>query len=272
LLFISPGLAIGSHRLPADHPHFESYGPASSFLFVFPRNSTLIERDGETVVGSPAISLLYNRGQEYRRGKISEEGDHCDWFAVDPDLLRELVAAHDPRAADSDRPLRNAFVPVDPAIYLRQRQVLEHVSSSATPDSLFVEETMLGVFARLIARGATRPCPEAVPGGGEHVQRACAVLSATFTRNWSLARIARESGISPFHLARSFKRAMGVSMHQHRLTLRLHASLEKLREPKRDLSAVAHELGFADHSHFTAAFRRRFGVTPSRYRSAARFS
>jgi AraC-like DNA-binding protein len=32
------------------------------------------------------------------------------------------------------------------------------------------------------------------------------------------------------------------------------------------MSAVAHEAGFADHSHFCRHFRRAFGVTPSTYR------
>jgi AraC-like DNA-binding protein len=50
--------------------------------------------------------------------------------------------------------------------------------------------------------------------------------------------------------------------------LRLHASLEMLRDP-RDISSIALDLGFTDHSHFTAAFRRRFGVTPSAYRARA---
>ena len=54
-----------------------------------------------------------------------------------------------------------------------------------------------------------------------------------------------------------------------RLLLRLHASLEMLRDTSRDLSTIALDLGFADHSHFTMAFRRRFGVTPSGWRGRA---
>ena len=42
LLFANETLAVGTHRLPSSHPEFESYGPTSSFLIVFPRNSTLL--------------------------------------------------------------------------------------------------------------------------------------------------------------------------------------------------------------------------------------
>ncbi len=260
LLFTSETLAVGSHRLPADDPQFESYGPTSAFLVVFPRNSTIIEHaGGERFVGSPAVAPLYNRGQEYRRRRLSDEGDFCDWFAIAPETLRELVPS------DGERPLRSPYVRVEPREYLRQRAVLEHLFAGGN-DALFVEETMMNVFRRLLVED--RRSGQA----GLPVLHAAEILSRHFASDWSLTRIARAAGTSPFHLARTFKRAMGVSLHQHRLALRLHASLELLRDTRDEISSIALDLGFADHSHFTVSFRRRFGVTPSAYRRRATFS
>jgi AraC family transcriptional regulator len=264
LLFASDTLAIGSHRLPAGDPRFETYGPTSGFFIVFPRNSTMLEyAGGDRFLSSPAVAPLYNRGQEYRRRKVSEEGDYCEWFALAPEVLRELVGRFDPAAADSDRPFRFSHVRVEPRDYLEQRAVVEQLATDADP--LFVEEAMLNLFARLLARAyeGKAVASDRTPKAEETAE----LLSRTFTANWSLARIAREVGSSPFHLARSFKRAMGTTIHQHRLVLRLHASLAMLRDSRGDISRVAHDLGFSDHSHFTAAFRRRFGVTPSKYRA-----
>jgi AraC family transcriptional regulator len=259
LLFASGILAVGTHRLPADDPRFESYGPASAFLVVFPRNHTIIElAGGARFVGSPAVAPLYNRGQEYRRRKLSEEGDFCDWFAIAPEALREIVVS------DDDRPLRAPFVRVAPRDYLLQRAVVDHLAGGGS-DALFVEETMMRVFRRLLSGQAGLPVLHLAHDAAE-------LLGRTFTRNRSLSQIAREVGTSPFHLARTFKRAMGVTIHQHRLALRLHASLEMLRDSSEDISDVALDLGFSDHSHFTVSFRRRFGLTPSMYRKAARFS
>jgi AraC family transcriptional regulator len=269
LLFASETLAIGSHRLPADDPLCASYGPASAFFVVFPRNSTIIEHaGGERFVSSPAVAPLYNRGQEYRRRRLSEEGDFCDWFAIAPETLRELV---DRRAADSDRPLRSSHVRVDPRLYLRQRAVADHLLSGPA-DALFVEETMLHVFRRLLAAPPVREPAVRSRAGRDLAHGAAELLSRTFARNWSLTRIARELATSPFHLARTFKRTLGVTVHQHRLALRLHASLGLLRESPGEISDVALELGFADHSHFTVSFRRRFGITPSAWRKSATFS
>ena len=69
------------------------------------------------------------------------------------------------------------------------------------------------------------------------------------------------------HLARVFRRHSGVSVHRTILTLRLRDSLDRLREASADIASIALDLGFSDHSHFTAAFRRAFGITPSRARA-----
>lgn len=268
LLFASDTLAVGSHRLPASDPRFESYGPASAFFLVFPRTSTLIEHaGGQTFVGSPAVAPLYNRGQEYRRRRISDEGDFCDWFAIAPEALREVVAQFDRGAADSDRPLRFTHVLVEPRDYLAQRAVVEHLDGAADP--LFVEETTLSVFGRLLGRAYQQRALPRLRSQEELAREADAILGRTFTRNLPLTRIARMAGSSPYHLARSFKRTMGVTLHQRRLVLRLHASLAMLRDTNRNLSTIALDLGFADHSHFTMAFRQRFRVTPSQWRGRA---
>lgn len=259
LLFTSEMLAAGTHRLPASDPSFESYGPASAWFVVFPRNSTIIEHaGGPRFVGSPAVAPLYNRGQEYRRRRLSAEGDFCDWFAVAPETLAELTHA------DGERPLRAPFVPVGAREYLRQRAVVEHLLAGGS-DALFVEETMMDVLRRLLGRAG-------LPVHHDLAHAAAELLSRTFTDNASLTSIARRLGASPFHLARTFKRVTATSLHQHRVALRLHASLGMLRDSSEEIGGIALDLGFADHSHFTVSFRRRFGVTPSAYRQGASFS
>jgi AraC family transcriptional regulator len=74
-------------------------------------------------------------------------------------------------------------------------------------------------------------------------------------------------GISPYHLARSFRAATGWSLHGYRTSLRLRAVMDVLVDPTTDLAALARETGFANHSHLTTAFHRQFGLTPSAARA-----
>ena len=72
-------------------------------------------------------------------------------------------------------------------------------------------------------------------------------------------------GTSPFHLARVFRRESGLTIHAYVHQLRLRTALERVMD-REDLSRVAVDLGYATHSHFTASFRRSFGVPPSSLR------
>ena len=51
---------------------------------------------------------------------------------------------------------------------------------------------------------------------------------------------------------------------------RVERAKELLRHGDDTLAAIAAAVGFADQSHFTAAFRRETGLTPGRFRAAAR--
>lgn len=80
-------------------------------------------------------------------------------------------------------------------------------------------------------------------------------------KSWTLNDVADAACCSPFHLARTFRRATGLSLHGYRLRLRLAAALQRLEEGERDLAALAHDLGFSSQSHLGEAFRRGVGVT-----------
>lgn len=58
-------------------------------------------------------------------------------------------------------------------------------------------------------------------------------------------------------------------MHQYHVRVRLARALDLLLDTDQGLSSIAHELGFASHSHFTAVFHRIVGVTPTRFRKSA---
>jgi AraC-like DNA-binding protein len=80
-----------------------------------------------------------------------------------------------------------------------------------------------------------------------------------------LTRLAAACEMSPYRLCRDFKRATGMTISAYRTQVRVFAALDQLPHA-RDLSALALAAGFCSHSHFTAAFRSVFGMTPSAMR------
>lgn len=81
-----------------------------------------------------------------------------------------------------------------------------------------------------------------------------------------LAQTAGALGVSRSSLASAFRALERVSFHRYTLNLRL-ARAAALLPTCNDLARLAHDLGFASHSHFSTAFHRWAGRTPSAYRA-----
>jgi AraC family transcriptional regulator len=277
LLLDTGTLRVGRFHVSPRHPDFAHAGQVFRHEFVFPRTSVWIEHPGQRpFVADPTTVTFYNREEPYARRALSPEGDRCDWFAVEPALLDDLVRGLDPWIDDRPhRPFRFTHGPVDAASYARQRLVFHHVATQACPDPLFVEEEMIGVLRGLLCRAydqrrartaAARPPARAA----ELVDRIRAHALAHPGEKLTLARFAAVAGCTPFHLCRAVRSTTGGTLHAWLVRLRLHVALERVAEPGSDLTEIALDLGFSSHSHFTEAFRRAFGMTPSAFRRRAR--
>ncbi len=78
----------------------------------------------------------------------------------------------------------------------------------------------------------------------------------------SLQEIAALAGVSQFHFARLFREAMGMPLHAYVREQRLIQARRLLPAKELTIAAVAALTGFADQSHLSRDFKRRFGITP----------
>ena len=83
-----------------------------------------------------------------------------------------------------------------------------------------------------------------------------------------LADIAREVGVHPVHLSRTFRRCYGETMAEFLADRRIIAAQTALLTTHMKVSAIAHATGFCDHAHLTRVMQRRLGTTPSALRKA----
>jgi AraC family transcriptional regulator len=93
-------------------------------------------------------------------------------------------------------------------------------------------------------------------------------IHSNYSRELSLNDLAETVHLSPFHLARLFKQALGVSPHQYLINVRVNSarSLLSAGSGERSLAEVASAVGFADQSHLTRHFKRVLGLTPKQFR------
>jgi AraC-like DNA-binding protein len=266
VVFESPIVKVGEFRCAVEHPHFHETGRLDDYCFVFPRNACWIEHEGQRPFVADSTTVpLYNPGRPYRRRAIDPSGDFTDWFSVRPDVLREMVADFDPViAGDSDRLFSRGVIDASAGMFLAQRQVFNHITQHGSPDSLFVEESVLAVLSEVLCRTYDDGRGSRAEGAAMAAQ-VRAHLGRTFLLKESVGELATVIGVSPFHLCRVFRRETGYSLHQYRTELRLRWSLQPLADGV-DILSVALGAGFSHHSHFTTAFKRTFGLRPSEFR------
>src|ERR1700730_9588289 len=71
------------------------------------------------------------------------------------------------------------------------------------------------------------------------------------------------------YLTQAFQQIEGLPLYRYQLQLRLARALDLLGD-NADLTSLALDLGFSSHSHFSAAFKRAYGQTPSAFQRSAR--
>jgi hypothetical protein len=125
VLFENPLVTAGVFRCRPWHPRFENTGPITGHLIVFLRTSVCItHRGGQSIVTDSNLVMFYNDRQHYRRTKVSDRGDLCEWFAFDQQIVAEAIGRVDPHAPDRQQgPFTLTHGPSDAQTYLLQRLV-----------------------------------------------------------------------------------------------------------------------------------------------------
>lgn len=97
------------------------------------------------------------------------------------------------------------------------------------------------------------------------VDRVRGYIDAHASEALSLARLAREAGVSPAHLQRTFTRVVGLSPRQYQEQKRVGTLKSALREG-RTVSHATYEAGFAGGRRVYEAASEVLGMTPGAYR------
>jgi AraC-like DNA-binding protein len=241
---------------------------AERFTLVLPRRGVfVVHRSGTEITADAGRALLLRPDRPYCVSHPSSGGDDCTAFAFHPALVREAEAPLGAGRRGEDAAAVVEWEPVGLRAVQRMRQAL----AGNFVDALAVQETalaMLGVaLERSRHRGPGRRLPRAADAAHQRVvETTRQAIAAHFHERLSLGDLARRAEVSRFHLARTFRRLTGVTVHGHLNRVRLSAALERIVAGESDLTSVALECGFASHSHLTHAFRQVFGEPPSALR------
>lgn len=262
VVFESPLLRIVD--VDCRHPRggcSEERGGEATHLTLLRRGGFGYHLRGRVHQGTPATALLYRAGDSYRISHPCDGGDACTCFELPPAHEEELFGRRADEAIDACRAATTADQ--------FQHQVLLAALRKGALDRLAIEEHAAALCMALMQRDAA-PQRALTAAARRQLGRAQACMLQDPAGDVGLDTLARQAGCSPFHLARLFRRACGITFSDYRIRLRLALGLERLAQGADDLAALACSLGFSHHSHFSAAFRRQLGMTPSEARTRLR--
>ncbi|MEU6155708.1 AraC family transcriptional regulator [Actinosynnema sp. NPDC047251] len=101
-----------------------------------------------------------------------------------------------------------------------------------------------------------------------HVGRALTALHRFPEREWTVAGLAREAGMSRSVFAGRFTELVGEPAMRYLTRWRMQQAQEHLRHTTETVGAVAHRFGYQSEASFSRAYKRTFGVSPGTARSS----
>jgi len=255
-------IAVVDYRCTAaqgDEPFVERHG---GYTLSYVRRGSFGYRTRGTAYELVTGSFLVGfPGDEFMCTHEHAHGDECLSFELAPELVEAI----------GDRPevWRAGGLPP-----LAELLVLGELAQAAADghSDIGVEEAGMALAARFVALIGDRPLDRPVTPARDRRRavEAALWLDAHAHKPLALDDAAREAGLSPFHFLRLFSAALGVTPHQYLVRARLRRAARILADDERPITDVAYDVGFGDLSNFVRTFHRAAGVSPRRFRRAAR--
>ena len=226
---------------------------------IVPRRGVfMLNHQGVALVADPNTALVFGMGDTYQVSHPVEGGDQCTVLVFPPELLEDGLGSAERRHGTIQAATQLSI------------HLLTHRLATGRIDRLEAEESALLILNALASNFRSPPSlswQRVSASQKQRVEEVRALLASRPTEPWHLDSIARTVYCSPFHLARQFRTITDESLARYLLRLRLALALDRLAQGEADLARLAVELGFANHSHFSARFRSVFGITPTAVRN-----
>ncbi|NRF29938.1 helix-turn-helix transcriptional regulator [Vibrio coralliilyticus] len=100
------------------------------------------------------------------------------------------------------------------------------------------------------------------------LEKAIDILDKEYMMPTTITQLAHRIGTNETSLKQWFRKELNTTVHQYIVQQRMAKAAELLSMSTLSISHVAQEVGYANHGHFAAAFKKEFGCAPSAYPSS----
>ena len=264
-------VALGRHRGTRMHIHV-----ARSAYLIFHRGSARLRTSsGGKEIATPLHVSLHAPGEIHARDALNEEDHDCDFIAIAPELLqrlRENLAGKDAAIGD-ERAIVYGICEATPEIFLARRRLfaaaLRPLDALNSRQIDAAAEQLLTLVVDCVAARhrfvSSQRCEGIHRWRIQFVEDVKTILAREYQSDLTATGLAHRLHCSSAYLSRTFRAVTGFKFIHYRHELRLCQAAYLIEQAGADIGEIAVRVGFASHSHFSSAFRRRFGITPSEY-------
>jgi AraC family transcriptional regulator len=154
------------------------------------------------------------------------------------------------------------------------RDLYQKLTLNRMPERFYVESQLMRLAVLLQRHHSTASQADRIlPPGGltrNQARRVLDYIESNLDGQLTLTELARIADLSLHHFARMFKRTIGVAPYRYVLERRVERAKGMLRTARASLVDISLAVGFDSQSHFTSAFSRMVGATPTEFQGSSR--
>lgn len=138
--------------------------------------------------------------------------------------------------------------------------IIMTVDSMKSPQEILVYVASEIVrLTELVGRSKSQPIQS------PHVRRCISYINENLGEKMTVNCLSDYCGISPDYLSQIFKEEIGENLSSYITGKKLERAKEMIID-RCENREICRSLGFSSQSHFSTAFKKRYGMTPSEYR------
>jgi len=260
-------LLFVEYKCPIEHDAAGVWTPMDYFVHVLSGRKTWRTTDG-TWVAERGQTLFFKKGAAIVYQDFRE--DFCVMvFFVSDNFIRDVVKEVAGHLAPQGESLRKGVIPVNGDVTLAAyfQSMLAYFTGPAKPADTLLTLKLKELIASILLGGNNAELSayfqSLLKSDAPSLSQ---IMEANFCYNLTLADFARLSHRSLSTFKRDFRKYYHQSPGKWLMQKRLDYAAVLLKNPGLNVSEVAFDCGFEDLSHFSRAFKDKFGISPAQYR------
>ncbi len=240
------------HESPFDWPMHGHVQPC----FVLTDNCVYREQLGSKTFHHPVNSIIWRPGEISHADSMAQANGRIFSVYIKDETMRQFADFAKTPAEFSEKNSYLVFL----ARQLRNEFRNWSQGSELIAEGLVLE--MLGHAARVDTRTQTvAPL---------WLDRIVEKLECEFLLDHTNESLAREAGVHPVHLGRTFRKHYGKSIGRFTKEKRVHHAMLLIEQGRMTLAEIAIASAFSDQSHLSRGFKEVVGITPGAFRRDVR--